>query len=243
MRATIASCVDWKGARKKVRRNNATDEDDTCQCLRYIFFMRVIFTRHGETKENIAGISMGQGVDGTLNETGILQAQKLAQRLKNEKFDYVYVSDLKRAVDTAKEIHKYHSQAELLLAPELRERNLGIYEGGPREHWKKVMKESPVPFHSFKPEKGESYQELQERVKKFFHQLLEIHPADNVLLVAHTGVLTMLFLHLFDRPIALEEYEQCKPENTAVTICDISPDGKCTTHLLNSTEHLEKVRV
>lgn len=205
--------------------------------------MRVIFTRHGETKENVAGISMGQGVDGTLNETGVLQAQRLAHRLKDEVFQYMYVSDLKRAVDTAKEIHIYHPQTELVLAPELRERNLGIYEGGPREQWKKVMKESPIPFHAFKPEKGESYQELQERVKQFFRQLLERHSEDNILLVAHTGVLTMLFLHLFDRPLSLEEYEHFKPENTAVTICDISPDGKCTTHLLNNTEHLEKVRV
>lgn len=205
--------------------------------------MRVIFTRHGETKENVAGISMGQGVDGTLNETGILQAQRLAHRLKNEEFKYIYVSDLKRAVDTAKTIHKYHPQAELIFAPELRERNLGIYEGGPREQWKKVMKESPIPFHAFKPEKGESYEESQERVRLFFHQLLEKHPEDNVLLVTHTGVLTMLFLHIFNRPVTLEEYEQFKPENTAITICDISPDGKCITHLLNSTEHLEKVRI
>lgn len=203
--------------------------------------MRVIFTRHGETKENVAGISMGQGLDGTLNKTGMLQAQRLAHRLKDEEFQYIYVSDLKRAVDTAKAIHQYHPHAELLLAPELRERNLGIYEGGPREQWKKVMKESPIPFHAFKPEKGESYQELQERVKQFFQQLLEKHPEDNVLLVGHTGVLTMLFLHIFNRPVVLEEYEQFKPENTAITICKISPDGQCTTLLLNSVEHLEKV--
>jgi len=204
--------------------------------------MRIIFTRHGETKENVAGISMGQGVDGTLNETGILQAQKLAHRLRNEEFNYVYTSDLKRAFDTAKAIHTYHPQAKLLIAPELRERNLGIYEGGRRENWKKVMKESPIPFHAFKPEKGESYQELQERVRQFFHQLLNKHATDNVLLVSHTGVLTMLFLHLFARPVTLEEYEQFKPENTAITICDISSDGKCTTQLLNNTEHLEQVR-
>lgn len=186
---------------------------------------------------------MGQGIDGTLNETGILQAQRLAHRLKNEEFKYIYVSDLKRAVDTAKEIQIYHPHAELLLAPELRERNLGIYEGGPREQWKKAMKESPVPFHAFQPEQGESYQELQERIKQFFQQLSEKHPEDNVLLVAHTGVLTMLFLYIFNRPVTLEEYEHFKPENTAVTICDISPDGKCITHLLNNTEHLEEVSV
>lgn len=205
-------------------------------------FMRVIFTRHGETRENLAGISMGQGVDGTLNEMGIFQAQRLAQRLKDEQFQYVYVSDLKRAIDTAKEIVKFHTQAELIPTPALRERNLGVYDGGPREQWKRAMKESPLPFHAFKPERGESYQELQERIRVFFEQLQQKHSHDRLLLVSHTGALTTLFLYLFQRPLILKEYEQYKPDNTAVTICEFDAERKCTTYLLNSTEHLERVR-
>jgi broad specificity phosphatase PhoE len=200
--------------------------------------MKVIFTRHGETQENVAGISMGQGLDGTLNNAGIRQAQKLAHRLKNERIEHVYTSDLKRALDTANEILRFHPGAELVPTLHLRERNLGSYEGGPREHWKKAMKESPLPFHAFKPEKGESYQELQERVKNFWQQVSAQHPYDNLLIVSHTGTLTMLFLHLYNRPVTLEEYEQFKPDNTAITICEFDVAGQCTTHLLNSTEHL-----
>ncbi len=200
--------------------------------------MRVIFTRHGETKENIAGISMGQGMGGTLNEDGIAQAQKLAQRLKDEQFSYAYVSDLKRAVDTARGVLEFHTEAKLITAPELRERNLGIYEGGPREHWKKAMTESPLPFHAFKPKGGESYQEAQERVGNFFRKLLRQHPNDNLLIVSHAGILTMLFIYLFKRPLNLEEYERFKPGNTALTICDVERNGVFKIHLLNCTKHL-----
>mgnify|MGYP001589180079 CR=1 FL=1 len=200
--------------------------------------MRVIFTRHGETKENIASISMGQGTGGTLNEAGVLQAQQLAERLKDEQFNCIYASDLKRAVDTAVEILKFHTGVKLITTPELRERNLGVYEGGLREHWKKAMLESPLPFHAFKPTGGESYQEAQERVSNFFNKLLQQHSNDNLLIVGHTGILTMLFLYLFKHPLNLTEYERFKPGNTAVTICDVEKDGACEVYLLNCIKHL-----
>ena len=130
--------------------------------------MRIILTRHGETHENVKKISMGQGVDGLLNELGIEQAKKLALRLREEDMTAVYVSDLKRAVRTAEEVLYFHPRTKMILAPQLRERNLGIYEGGPNKVWKEVMEQSPIPFHLFQPEGGESYAELQERVGKFF---------------------------------------------------------------------------
>jgi broad specificity phosphatase PhoE len=201
--------------------------------------MKVIFTRHGETKENAAGLSMGQGLNGSLNEAGIEQAQRLALRLKDEKFQYVYVSDLARAVDTAKEIVKFHPAAQFITTPALRERNLGIYEGGSRELWKKALKESPVPFHAFKPAKGDSYEELQARVAAFWKELTIRHANDTLLLVSHGAALATLFLHIFERPLTPEEYERHKPDNTALTVCEFSPEGACTTHIFNSTEHLE----
>lgn len=200
--------------------------------------MKVIFTRHGETHQNVAGISMGQGMGGDLNEAGLIQAEKLALRLKDETIHYAYISDLKRTVDTASEVLKYHPEAEVVYAPELRERNLGIYGGGPRAHWKKAMEESPLPFHIFKPEGGESYGELQERVGNFYFQLIKKHANDTVLLLSHTGALTMLFLKIFNRPTTLEEYEKFKPDNTSVTICEVTTGGEHILRVFNSTEHL-----
>ena len=200
--------------------------------------MKVIFTRHGETNENVAGISMGQGMEGNLNGTGLIQAQKLASCLKDERIHCAYISDLKRAVDTASEVLKYHPETQAIYAPELRERNLGIYEGGPRTRWKKAMQESPLPFRIFKPEGGESYEELQERIGNFYSELIKKHANDTILLLSHTGALTMLFLKIFNRPIAPEEYEKFKPDNTSVTICEVTTDGECVLRVFNSTEHL-----
>lgn len=202
--------------------------------------MKVIFTRHGETHQNVAGISMGQSVEGTLNEIGLIQAQRLASYLKDERIHHTYISDLKRAADTASEVLKCHPETQAIYTPELRERNLGIYEGGPRTYWKKATEESPLPFHRFKPEGGESYEELQARVGNFYSQLIKKHANDTILLLSHAGALTMLFLKIFNRPITLEEYEKFKPDNTSVTICEVVNNGKHILQVFNSTEHLLK---
>lgn len=69
--------------------------------------MKLIITRHGETEENKAGIIQGY-LPGHLSKTGIEQAKKVVLRLKDEKIDFIYSSDLDRAANTAKEIAKFH---------------------------------------------------------------------------------------------------------------------------------------
>lgn len=90
--------------------------------------MKLIITRHGETEENRAGILQGH-LPGTLTDKGITQAKKLAQRLKDEKIDHIYSSDLARAADTAELIAEYHPNTPLDMIEELRERDAGELEG------------------------------------------------------------------------------------------------------------------
>ncbi|MDO8508786.1 MAG: histidine phosphatase family protein [Nanoarchaeota archaeon] len=73
--------------------------------------MNIILVRHGESLANAKGISQGRGdewADTRLSKEGEEQALKVAQRLKSEKIDIIYSSDLKRALQTAKEINKFH---------------------------------------------------------------------------------------------------------------------------------------
>ena len=65
--------------------------------------MRLILTRHGKTVENMNDIMQGW-LPGELSEEGKEQAKHVAERLKDRKIDVAYSSDLKRCVDTAKEI-------------------------------------------------------------------------------------------------------------------------------------------
>jgi len=73
---------------------------------------KIILVRHGESIANAKKMSQGkqdEWIDTHLSEKGVEEAKKVALRLKKEKIDIIYSSDLKRAVETAEEINKFHN--------------------------------------------------------------------------------------------------------------------------------------
>ena len=62
---------------------------------------RLVFIRHGQTLWNMDGRVMGQ-LDSPLSPLGERQARAVAERLAREPFDFLYSSDLGRAVQTAR---------------------------------------------------------------------------------------------------------------------------------------------
>ena len=90
--------------------------------------MKVMLIRHGETDWNKANKVQGGNTDLPLNENGIVQAEKTAERLKNEKIDEIYASPMKRALQTAEIIGKYH-KIKIKSDKRLWERYYGDLEG------------------------------------------------------------------------------------------------------------------
>ncbi len=89
----------------------------------------IILARHGETEWNVEEIFRGQ-VDVTLNETGVRQAQLLAQYLAKLKVEVIYSSPLQRAVQTATVVaHQHH--LEVSITPALIDFNFGQWQGLP----------------------------------------------------------------------------------------------------------------
>ena len=65
----------------------------------------ITMIRHGETEWNLTGRWQGHA-DSPLSDRGISQAEKLGERIKSEKFDFFYSSDLGRALHTAELVGK-----------------------------------------------------------------------------------------------------------------------------------------
>ncbi len=83
----------------------------------------IYIVRHGETESNRAGLWQG-ATDSPLTETGHEQVRRLAERLRNRRFDAVVSSDLGRAQATAESLGKrFNSDAAW------REPDLGAWEG------------------------------------------------------------------------------------------------------------------
>ena len=198
--------------------------------------MKLIITRHGETEENKQGIMMGH-LPGELSILGREQAQKVALRLKNEKIDVIYSSDLARASDTAKEISKFHENIKLIFTKELRERNIGEYQGKKKSDLGWNNKDFKVA--SIEIKNGESLEELHKRAEKFLEEIIKKHTNKTVLLVGHNAINKAL-ISVLDGKNSEEIKKMENQYNTSINIIEINENGNkllvfnCTEHLLSS---------
>jgi phosphoserine phosphatase len=189
--------------------------------------MKLILVRHGETEENVKGIVQGH-LPGKLTKKGIEQAKKLALRLKDEKIDAIYSSDLKRASDTAKEIAEYHKNVPLKFVKELREIDCGSFSGKSQDE---------VKGKNY-PEDSESLEDAKKRIKNFLDKVYKKHKNSKVLFVSHGGTSKILTTIILNKP--LRYFREMKHfDNTSVNIFEIKEDKKHKIHLLNCTKHLE----
>lgn len=200
--------------------------------------MKLIVARHGETVENAAGIIQGH-LEGKLSGVGKKQAQKLAQRLKDEKIDAIYSSDLSRAVDTANEIAKFHKGASLHLTKELRERKHGNFEGKRRSEIDANAEEvSQFKSITKAPPNGENWFQVYERAQLFLDKITNAHPNQNILVVSHGGLVRAMICVIKKQPPE-EMFNIDKIGNTSISIFGIEEGKEHQIHVLNCTKHLD----
>ena len=146
--------------------------------------MKLILARHGETIESEKDVHMGW-LPGTLSKKGKEQIKSLAKRLKNKRINLIYTSDLGRCLETTKEISKFHKSIKVIKSNLLREISHGILEGENKKnkYWEKLTGDKL----DRKPKNGESLNDVYERVKKFYNNIIKVHKKDTILIVTHGG--------------------------------------------------------
>lgn len=132
---------------------------------------------HGTTTDNSQKLSTGWN-EGELSEKGVLQGVELAKTIKDEQFDIVFCSDLKRAVESAK-LNFYNREIEIKKDKRLRECNYGDYNG-------KDGKLANYFTHIEKPfPNGESLLDVEKRIREFLDFLKAKFDGKRVAIVAH----------------------------------------------------------
>lgn len=158
--------------------------------------VRIIAIRHGETAWNALGRIQGH-TDIGLNDNGHAQAQQVAQALSGEALDAIYSSDLQRAWQTAQAIAAV-TAAPLHAEPGLRERCFGSFEGS---SFAQIAQQQPQAAELWRkrdvqfapPDGGESLLQQQERIAAAVQRVAAAHIGGHIALVAHGGVLDMLY--------------------------------------------------
>jgi len=198
--------------------------------------MRLILVRHGETEGNVMKINEGQK-EGILTDKGRLQAIALGKRLSEQKIDVIFVSDLKRCVQTAEHIIIHHPNTPIFYEPLLRERNLGILEGSKRGEVIRQAQKVGLDIIEHKPQGGESILDVKERVKTFFNMLKNEYSDKTILIISHGQFIANMILYA----LGLDDthYESYKQKNTAVSMITFKDKPvlevtNCILHLNNN---------
>lgn len=157
----------------------------------------IILVRHGETEWNVAEIFRGR-IDIELNETGIRQAELLAEYLNKIKIEAIYSSPLKRALKTAEIIARNH-KLDVAIAIGLIDFNFGKWQGLSHQEVKDKYKELYAAWTSHpdqvKIPDGESLDDVRKRAMGVVGNIIERYKK-TVVLVSHRVVNKVLICAL-----------------------------------------------
>ncbi len=152
---------------------------------------RVHLIRHGQVN-GYEDFPVYGDTDVDLTETGLLQMQQIAERLRWVDLKAIYASDLNRSVTGARLIACYHD-VPLNILPELRESHFGAWEGLTlaeirKRYPEELSKRQADVVHYQAPGGGESLADFSRRVTSCFERILTEQTSNNIAIVAHGGV-------------------------------------------------------
>ncbi|MCA1011147.1 histidine phosphatase family protein [Halobacillus halophilus] len=183
--------------------------------------------RHGSTSWNKEKRAQGKS-DIPLNQEGIRDAEKLAERLHTEEWEVLYTSPLKRAAKTA-DIISSRLGLEISCDVRLQEVDGGLIEGTTEEErikkWGSGWRELDLGI--------EKKEKIKERGVSVLNELVNRHDGKNILVVSHGALISHLVSELDPLKIRKEHMK-----NTSITEV-ILKQGHWSCELFNCTKHLE----
>ncbi len=199
----------------------------------------ILLVRHGESRPATADhpfpLVDGHG-DPELAAAGRAQAKKVAAHLKDLPIAAVYVTNLRRTVETAAPLC-HHLGIEPKVESDLREVYLGEWEGGLLRI--KAYQNDPLYLQMKKEQRwelipgAESKEELQARVSRGINKIVSRHPGELVVALLHGGVIG----HLIAQATGAEPFAFNGCDNGSISRIVVS-DGVTLVRGFNDVTHL-----
>ena len=176
--------------------------------------MKLYVARHGQTEYNAQNRVCGV-TDLPLTETGLAQADVLAQQVNDKDIGVIIASPLIRAQQTAQAVSKALG-IDVITDSRITEQNYGIFEGVDRKDEKFLAGKSQF---AFRYPQGESMMQVAARVYPFIDEIKQKYAHKNVLLVCHGGVCRVIKSYFED--MTNEEYSSYSPPNAFLAEYDL----------------------
>ncbi len=152
--------------------------------------MKLTLIRHGQTNYNLKDLCNGRPSSRVfLTKLGREQAKAAAKKLAREKFDAIYISELRRSKQTAEYINVYH-KVKLIKDKRLNDRSMGEFEDRPASLFYS-WRDAHANRWTCRPKGGESYEQMKKRAYSFLKDLSK-KDYKNVLVVSHLPILKVM---------------------------------------------------
>jgi isoleucyl-tRNA synthetase len=181
--------------------------------------------RHGESEKNVLAIVTDALDKYPLTEKGEAETVATAQKFKGE-VDIIIASPVLRAQQTAKLVAAELGIAEtdIITNKRISETLHGVCEG---QGWDEYKAQYPIDETKFekKPEGGESWNDLRQRMGGFMYDLEQQYQGKRILIVSHGDPLHMLHAAVagYTKEEALARYDSEYPDKGAVKELDFTP--------------------
>ena len=175
--------------------------------------MKIYVARHGQTQWNAENRVCGR-TDIPLTETGLQQAEKLADNAAGKEIDIIVVSPMIRARQTAQAVADRYG-IPVVVDERFIEQDFGIYEGVDRAHPGFLAGKRKF---CFRHPGGESMMQLAQRVYNGLDDIRKNYPGKNVLVVCHGGVCRMIRTYFED--MENETFSTYSPDNATLVEYD-----------------------
>ena len=179
-----------------------------------------------------------------MTDLGFRQAGLLGERLKPIHFDAIFCSDLNRCQQTLSQVLPHHSYVSPNFDQRLREKSAGDLEGEPLGTTDKLAKKNNVNPRQYRPNRGESWVDVQARARDFLFEISERFIANDrptkILVVSHGGWI-MEFVNVIRELKGQAPVYANKSQNTAVYIYRFRKIGnKLSPNMIieNDVKHL-----
>ena len=199
--------------------------------------------RHGES--TLSGRYCGS-INADLSELGLEQAQHVGSYFKFIVLDECYVSPLMRALKTAEPIKKYHS-IPFVVANEIQEMHFGEWESLTfneiQTRWPELYNQWMADPFSVRIPKGDLFPDFLERVREFSNRMLSSQK-NQIAIVAHAGVLSVLTLQLLRCPV--NQFWNWISPNAAITVLsrDLSiENSQFELVVKHDAKHLKRIGI
>lgn len=162
----------------------------------------IFIIRHGETDFNQLGIVQGKGVNSSINQKGIAQAQAFFEAYKNEGFEKIYISQLQRTAQTVAPFAVLNLPTQVHEG--LDEISWGIHEGKKDgetfKDFYRVLHQWEAGETTVSIEGGESPETVQARQRIFINDLIQ-SPEKKVLVCSHGRAIRILLCTMLNEPL------------------------------------------